>query len=96
MIIRIFRTIIHRDLRDEFEDKFQAISQPLVESCDGVQSVTIAKPTKSAPDEYVMISIWDSQASIEKFVGPDWNQAHIPAGMEHLIKDSWLHHYETF
>jgi len=95
MITRIFRVQIDPALRDEFESKFESISVAAVKEADGSISVSIGKPTKWAPDEYVMISQWENEESLRKFAGENWCQAHIPAGMEKFVEECWVHHFES-
>jgi len=59
-------------------------------------SVSIYKPTQWAPDEYAMISHWKDRAAVQAFAGAEWNRAKIPHGMEHLIEECWVHHYEVW
>ncbi len=96
MITRIFRVQIRPELREEFESQFQAVSIKAVTSAPGFVSVQIGKPTGWAPDEYVMISKWENEEALVNFVGPKWNEAHIPAGMEKFVVECWLHHYQEF
>jgi heme-degrading monooxygenase HmoA len=96
MIIRIFRVRIKPELRTGFEKDFREISIPLIKSHSGLTSVSIGKPTKWAPDEYVMISNWRNETDLEDFVGKNWNQPVIPSGMEKYVVECWVHHYEIF
>lgn len=59
-------------------------------------SVNIGKPTKWAPNEYVMISRWKRIEDIEDFVGENWNQPLVPTGMEKYVVQCWGHHFEDF
>ena len=96
MITRIFRVKIDPNLREEFEPKFTSISIDAVKKQEGFISVEIGKPTKWAPDEYVMISQWTDEEALRIFVGTTWNIAHIPDGMEKYIKECWVHHYQNY
>jgi len=96
MITRVFRARINPEHRAEFEAKFSDISIKVVEGREGFVSVEIGKPTRWAPDEYVMISRWEDEEALVKFVGENWNRAHIPQGMEHLIAECWVHHYRSW
>jgi heme-degrading monooxygenase HmoA len=96
MITRIFRITIEPLLREEFELKFSSISVKAVQQAKGSIAVKIAKPTKWMPDEYVMISEWDNEESLKQFAGENWNEAHIPVGMEKFIIKCSTHHYEFF
>jgi heme-degrading monooxygenase HmoA len=96
MITRVFRVRIDPGSRSEFEEKFADISVNFVKSSPGLVSVVIGKPTKWAPDEYVMISVWEDESALVDFAGDEWSQAHIPAGMGRFIQECWVHHYAAF
>lgn len=96
MITRVFRVRIDPAQRAEFEQKFQTVSIDTVETAAGFLSAEIGKPTAWAPDEYMMISRWESEDALRKFAGDSWNQAHIPAGMEKFVRECWVHHYASF
>lgn len=82
MIIRIFRTTIHPELREEFERGFSSISVDAVKSHKGFVSCRIGSPTKWNPDEYAMITVWEDEEALVAFAGEEWHKAVIPAGME--------------
>ncbi len=96
MVIRVFQARIFPEHREEFERKFQDISIRTVSGQPGFRSATIGKPTQWSPDEYLMVSIWENEAALQTWLGPEWNRAHIPAGMERLIRECRVHHYESF
>ena len=95
-ITRVFRVKIIAELRDEFEPLFQSKSLAAVNDAPGFIEASIGQPTSWTPDEYVMISVWENEQSLIDFVGSDWNQAHIPAGMEKFVDTCWVHHYKSF
>jgi heme-degrading monooxygenase HmoA len=94
MIIRVFRATVPLERQAAFEEKFRAISVPLMVSQAGLTRVTIGRPTRWNPEEFVMLSEWEDQASIEAFAGAAWNEPHIPSGMEVFITDCSVAHYE--
>ncbi|HEY9695407.1 MAG TPA: antibiotic biosynthesis monooxygenase family protein [Oculatellaceae cyanobacterium] len=96
MITRIFRVRVPQELHAEFEKKFMKVSVPFVKAEKGLVSVTVGRPTLWASDEYVMISVWRSEADLVAFAGENWNQAVIPQGMEKYVSSCWVHHYENF
>jgi heme-degrading monooxygenase HmoA len=96
VITRIFRVRVPAGLHAEFEEKFLSVSVPYVQAAKGLVSVSVGRPTQWAPDEYVMISTWESVSSLCAFAGEHWNQAVIPAGMERYVTECWVHHYENF
>ncbi len=96
MIIRIFRVEIDPNLREEFESEFSSVSIDAVTSSKGYRQVSIAKPTKWTPNEYAMISEWDSEDALEEFVGENWNEAFIPEGMAKFVRSCSVHHYHRW
>ncbi len=82
VIKRIFKVTIKPALREAFENDFKEISYQVVTNCEGLISIEIGKPTQWNPDEYLMISNWVDESSLEKFAGIDWNKASIPAAMK--------------
>lgn len=94
MIIRIFKAVIPIELHEEFELKFKEISVPVVENYSGLISLEIAKPTKWNPKEFVMISSWNKEDDLIKFAGQNWNEAHIPKGMEKYIESCSVDHFQ--
>lgn len=95
MIIRIFIATIPKELHKEFETKFIDISVPLVKNHKGLLSLEIAKPTKWNPNEFVMISRWEKVTDLINFAGSNWNEAHIPNGMERYIEQCSVTHHEN-
>nr|WP_298793551.1 antibiotic biosynthesis monooxygenase family protein [uncultured Allomuricauda sp.] len=93
MIIRIFTAKVPSSLHTEFEAKFKEISVPLVKTQKGLLEMAIAKPTQWNPNSFVMISKWATQEDIINFAGEQWNEAHIPNGMEKYIQSCTVNHY---
>jgi heme-degrading monooxygenase HmoA len=96
MITRIYRVQIDPELRKEFEAKFQQVCHEVVDGSPGLISVSIGKPTRWAPDEYVMVSSWHNVESVQQFAGEDWEKPMIPEDMRRFTKACWLHQYESF
>jgi heme oxygenase (mycobilin-producing) len=96
VITRIFRVRVPAGLHAEFEERFLSVSVPHVEAAKGLLSVSVGRPTRWAPEEYVMISVWQSEAAVAAFAGENWNRAVIPDGMEKYVAECWVHHYEVF
>lgn len=96
MITRIFRARVPPALHAEFEEKLHSVSVPFVTSQPGFVSVTLGRPTRWTPEEYVMVTVWQGEKDIAAFAGENWSQAFIPHGMEKYIAECWVHHYESF
>ena len=95
MITRIFRVTINNEMRDEFERDFTTLSVEAVTSKPGFISCQIGSPTRWNPDEYAMITVWQDEASLIAFAGPDWNRAVIPPGMEVYCRSCDVDHFHT-
>ncbi len=95
-IVRIFRVRVDPKLKEEFERKFETVSVNAVTKRAGFLSETIHKPTKWTPDEYAMISRWESEEALRAFAGTNWNHAVIPKEMAKYVIECWVHHYELW
>jgi heme-degrading monooxygenase HmoA len=96
MITRIFRVRVPTALHAEFEQKFLSVSAAYVKTEPGLLSVVVGRPTRWAPEEYAMVSVWQSEADVARFAGENWNRSVIPQGMEQYVSECWVHHYENF
>lgn len=95
MIVRIFKAIVPAELHSEFEIKFKEISVPVVKNYQGLIDLEIGRPTKWNPLEFVMVSKWENEKHLVEFAGDNWNQAHIPKGMEKYIQECSVCHFES-
>jgi heme-degrading monooxygenase HmoA len=95
VIIRVFRIIIHPELRDEFERDFATVSMETVRRQKGFIACEIGSPTKWTPDEYAMITRWEDEESLEAFAGRNWNVAVIPPGMERYAREFSVVHFHA-
>lgn len=96
MIVRFFRVRVFSHLREEFEQKFETVSLGAVEGAAGLQSVNIYRPTQWNPDDYAMISVWESEDDVQRFAGENWNKAFIPAGMDKYIEECSIEHFQSW
>jgi len=92
-IIRIFRTTIHPEMRQEFERDFASISVAVVKSQPGCISCHIGSPTKWHPDEYAMITVWEDEDALASFAGEEWHKAVIPPAMERYPVSFSVEHF---
>lgn len=72
------------------------MSVPFVKAAKGSVAVSVGRPTRWQPDEYVMVSVWEDEGALVAFAGEGWNRAVIPHGMEKYVSECWVHHYEIF
>jgi heme-degrading monooxygenase HmoA len=95
-VTRIFRVRIDSNYRQEFEDKFSSDAMLKIQEAAGFISASILKPTKWTPDEYAMISHWETEECLKAYFGERWNEAVITPRAEEFVVDCWLHHYESW
>ncbi len=95
MIVRVFRARVHAGKQAEFEAKVRELSIPLVKAQKGMVAFYSGRPMDSALDEFVMVTVWDSLASLQAFAGIDWNTSVIPEPERPLLAESSVHHYEV-
>jgi hypothetical protein len=43
----------------------------------------------------VNVTVWEDVESIRAFAGEHWQEAVIASDEEHLLKDTWIGHYEV-
>lgn len=92
-LIRVFRASVKPGLVDEFQSFFQNEALPLVCSQEGMRRATIGLPYESKPNEFLMISEWESLEALKKFAGDDWNAAVIDPRESHLLVETAVDHY---
>lgn len=56
-------------------------------------SATIGLPSEQAPNDFLMISEWDSLDSLKKFAGEKWDEAVIDPREAHLLEKAEVNHY---
>ena len=95
MIIRVFRPTIHPGKENEFELFLRETALPLVSQQSGLLAQHVGRPRDSSSTEYLFITVWEDVESIQAFAGDRWQQAVIAPDEEHLLKDTWIQHYDA-
>jgi heme-degrading monooxygenase HmoA len=95
VIIRVFRPTIHPGKENEFELFLRETALPLVSQQSGLVAQHVGTPRHSSSTEYLFITVWEDVESIRAFAGERWQEAVIAPDEEHLLKDTWIQHYET-
>jgi heme-degrading monooxygenase HmoA len=96
VIIRVFRPTIHSGKEEEFEVFLRETALPLVSQQSGLVAQQVGRPRDSSSTEYLFITVWEDVESIRAFAGERWQEAVIAPDEEHLLKDTWIQHYEAF
>ena len=95
MIIRVFRPTIHPGKEGEFEAFLRETAVPLVSQQSGLVAQHVGRPREPSSTEYLYVTVWDEVESIRAFAGEGWQEAVITSDEEHLLKDTWIGHYEA-
>lgn len=94
MIIRVFRAIVHDGKQEEFATFFREIAIPLLESQPGMLGLSVGCPMPPSPSEFMMTTKWSDLESLKGFAGEDWDQAVIDPAEAHLLRETFVYHYE--
>ena len=95
MIIRVFRPTIHPGKEREFEAFLRETAVPLVSRQSGLVAQHVGKPRDATSTEYLYVTVWGDVDSIRAFAGEGWQEAVITPDEEHLLKDTWIAHYDV-
>jgi heme-degrading monooxygenase HmoA len=95
VIIRVFRPTIHPGKENEFEAFLRDTAVPLVSQQAGLVSQHVGMPRDPSSTEYLYVTVWQDVESIRAFAGERWQEAVITPDEAHLLKDTWIGHYEV-
>ena len=68
---------------------------PLVSQQSGLLAQHVGRPRDPSSTEYLYITVWEDVESIQAFAGERWQEAVIAPDEEHLLKGTWIEHYEA-
>jgi heme-degrading monooxygenase HmoA len=68
---------------------------PLVSRQSGIVAQHIGRPRDPSSTEYLFVTVWEDVESIQAFAGERWDEAVIAPEEEHLLKGTWIGHYEV-
>jgi heme-degrading monooxygenase HmoA len=95
VIIRVFRPTIYPGKESEFESFLRDTAVPLVSRQSGLLAQHVGRPRDPSSTEYLYVTIWEDVESIQAFAGERWQEAVITPDEEHLLKATWIEHYEA-
>jgi heme-degrading monooxygenase HmoA len=96
MIIRVFRAVVRPGMAAMFEARTREASLPTVRTHPGLIAFFPGRPLDESTGEFVMITVWDSLASVEAFTGPNWRRTVIPSEEQPLLQSCTVEHYEFY
>jgi heme-degrading monooxygenase HmoA len=95
VIIRVFRPTIYPGKESEFESFLRKTAVPLVSRQPGLVAQHVGRPRDPSSTEYLYVTVWEDVESIRAFAGERWQEAVIAPDEEHLLKDTWIGHYDV-
>jgi heme-degrading monooxygenase HmoA len=95
VIIRVFRPTIYPGKESEFETFLRETAVPLVSRQSGLVAQHVGRPRDPSSTEYLYVTVWEDVDSIRVFAGERWQEAVIAPDEEHLLKDTWIGHYDV-
>jgi heme-degrading monooxygenase HmoA len=93
MIIRVFRAVVHDGMQQEFEQFLRNRATPLLQEQAGMLSMQIGTPMEHTPNEFLVTSVWQDLESLKGFTGEQWQEPVIDPSEEHILVETFLHHY---
>lgn len=94
MIVRVFRMRVKPGLNDAYEQFIQTEVLPRMLAAPGLVSVQVGRPLDDPPVEFLIVSVWDSLASLRAFAGHRWRDPIVFPGEAELVFESLVDHYE--
>jgi heme-degrading monooxygenase HmoA len=97
MILRVFRAVVKPGRAAAFEAMTRAYSLPVIRTHPGLVAFYPGRPIDELAREFVMITVWDSLASVEALTGPDWRRTIMISTEEQpLLESCSIEHYEFY
>ncbi len=94
MIMRIFQVLVREGKEKEFGEFFHSTAIPLMKGTDGIVQVLPGAPRADSPREFSFVMIWRDLASLEAFVGEDYQSPHIDPAEAELVEARTIKHYD--
>ena len=95
MIVRVFRPRVHPGMQAEFERFLRETAMPFVSGHEGLIAQHAGRPLSSDTDEFVYITVWRDVNAVRAFAGEDWTKAVIDPSEEHMLRETFLSHYDV-
>jgi heme-degrading monooxygenase HmoA len=89
------RPTIHPGKKREFETFLRDRAIPLVSQQAGLLAQHVGRSRDPSSTEYLYVTVWEDVESIRTFAGERWQEAVITPDEEHLLRDTWIGHYEV-
>ena len=89
MIIRVFQARPRPGLEAAYEQLMRNAAIPLMQQQVGLLGLYVGtRVPATTPAELVIVSVWEDQAALEGFTGPDWRVEVVLPGEAQLVLDT--------
>jgi quinol monooxygenase YgiN len=96
MIIRVFRAKIRKGRVQEFKRMVKEQSIPWLQKSGGMLGYFPGEPFGENKREFLMVTLWQDQDSLEAFAGKDWDDPVVTADEAPLVEAMYADHYFRF
>ena len=94
MIIRVFKPTVHAGKDGEFESFLRGTAVPLLSRQAGLLAQYVGRSRDASAHEYLYVTVWQDVEAVRAFAGERWQEAVITPEDEHLLRDTWIRHYD--
>ena len=95
MIIRVFRAVVHPGKQREFGQFFINTALPHIKAQSGLVSITVGTPLDTSAHEFLMVMVWQDLNALKGFAGEHWEKPVIHPEGAHLLKETFVSHYNA-
>jgi len=97
MIIRVFRAVPRAGQESAYERLIRLDSVDLVRAQSGLVALYAGSAIDDgAQGEIVMVSVWEDQAAMEAFTGPDWQTPVALPDEDQLVASTTVRSYASW
>ena len=97
MIARLWRGLVRTDCVDSYVEHLKQETFPALSATRGFLRATILRRHSDRGVEFLIVTEWDSEASIAAFAGDDVQVAVVPDSVQRMMVefDDTTRHYEV-
>ena len=97
MIIRVFRAVPRAGQESAYERLIRLDSVDLVQAQPGLVALYSGQAIDDdGQEEIVMVSVWEDQAAMEAFTGPDWQTPVALPDEDQLVASTTVRSYASW
>lgn len=94
MILRIFRARVKPGMRGAYERLVHEKFVPHVRTAPGLVALHVGKPMATAPDVFVVVSVWKDLGALKQFAGERWDEVILLPGEADISESVTVEHYD--